>query len=372
MIVRKYFNMKTTLLSGLLLLLAPVVSAQSVTKLAATKANDYGLVYSLPRTVTEVTLLAECRIEEPGEFYNYAERYLGSAAADKAVQKSSTRWQLTGAEICVLADVPTGSETYLMQFKSGNPVYITVNEQGTPLTINAEFEDEIEVEESSLKGKDLTHSPLDGKSARYAVTEEMLSGSSIAKRAQLAADQIMHLRQSRQDYLTGQADNMPDGKALEMILANINAQEEALTAMFLGTVQTKSEVIKVGYIPSGQSENDVVISRLNAVKGFVAADDLSGAPIYLQYRVKSRGELPKTEKGEDKKFPKGGVPYCIPGSAEISIEYDNAVKAEREFEVSQLGVVFGLESQFFTNKKEQGYVIFNPLTGGIREMGTKE
>lgn len=364
--------MKTSLLSGLLLLLAPVVSAQSVTKLAATKANDYGLVYSLPRTVTEVTLQAECRIEKPGEFYNYAERYLGSAAASKAVARPSTRWYLTGAEICVLADVPNGAETYLMQFKSGNPVFITVNEQGTPLTINAEADDVPEPEESTLKGSELTHSPLDGKSARYAVTEEMLSGSSVAKRAQLAADQIMQLRQSRQDYLTGQAENMPDGKALEMILANINAQEEALTAMFLGTVQTKSEVITVSYIPSEQPESDVVISRLNAVKGFVAADDLTGAPVYLQYRVKNRGEMPKTEKGDDKKFPKGGVPYCIPGSAELVIEYGNTTMATREFEVSQLGVVFGLEPQFFTNKKEQGYVIFNPLTGGIREMGTKE
>ena len=362
--------MKTSLLLGLLLVVAPMVSAQSVTKLAATKANDYGLVYSLPRTVTEITLQAECRIEKPGEFYNYAERYLGSAAAKKAVIKPSTRWQLTGAEICVLAEVPAESETYLMQFKGGTPVYITVSEQGIPLTINAELEEVEEAEESELSGRELSASPLDSKAARYAMTEEMLAGSSVAKRAQLVADQIMQLRQSRQDYLTGQAENMPDGKALEMILANINAQEEALTAMFLGTVQTKAEVITVSYVPAEQGVNDVVIARLNAVKGFVAADDLSGAPIYLQYGVKNRGVMPKTEKGEDKKFPKGGVPYCIPGSAELKIEYDNRVVASRAFEVSQLGVVFGLEPQFFTNKKEQGYAIFDPLTGGIREMGT--
>lgn len=362
--------MKTSLLSVLLIAAAPLVSAQSVTKLAATKANDYGLVYSLPRTVTEVTLQAECKIERPGEFYNYAERYLGTSAASKAVIKPSTSWQLTGAEISVLSDIAPNSESYLMQFKGGTPVYITVSEQGIPLTINSEVEEEPEAEESELSGRELTASPLDSKAARYAMTEEMLAGSSVAKRAQLAADQIMQLRQSRQDYLTGQAENMPDGKALEMILANINAQEEALTAMFLGTVQTKVEVIKVSYVPAENSASDVVIARLNSVRGFVDADDLSGAPIYLQYEVKNRGVMPQTEKGEDKKFPKGGVPYCIPGSAELSVEYAGREVATRDFEVSQLGVVYGLEPQFFTNKKEQGYVIFDPLTGGIREMGT--
>ena len=363
---------KIAIFLGLLLMAAPIAISQSVTKLAATKANDYGLLYSLPRTVTKITLQAECKIEKPGEFYNYAERYLGSAAADKAVKEESTKWTLTAGDISVNADVPANAESYLMQFKSGQTVYLEVDERGIPLSINAEVSDDEleEAEESDLQEKELTASPLESEAARYAVTEDMLAGSSVAKRAQLAADQIMQLRQSRQDYLTGQAETMPDGKALEMILSNINAQEEALTAMFLGTVQTCTKVITVDYIPAQESASDVVIARLNSVKGFVDAGDLSGAPIYLQYNVKTRGELPLTEKGEERKMPKGAVPYCLPGTAEMTIVHGDSEIAKREMEVSQLGVVFGIDPQFFSNKKEPGYVIFNPLTGGIREMGT--
>lgn len=345
-------------------------SAQSVTKLSATKANDYGLAYSLPQTVVDITLQAECKVEKPGEFYNYAERYLGRAAAMKAVKEARTSWTLTAAEVGVRGEVPQGAETYLMQFKSGSPVYVLTDAAGTPLAINAESEAP-EAAESKLEGCRLSASPLEGSAARYAVTEDMLASSSLAKRAQLAADQIMQLRQSRQDYLTGQADNMPDGKALEMILANINAQEEALTAMFLGTVQSAAAVTKVSYVPATDSQADVVIARLNPVNGFVDADDLTGAPIYLQYGVTERGSLPKTEKGVDKVFPKGGVPYCIPGAANITVEYDGTTVAGVQLGVAQLGVVYGLDPAFFTNKKEPGYVIFDPLTGGIREMGTK-
>lgn len=344
-------------------------TAQNVNKLAATKANDYGIAYSLPRTVVDITLEAEQTIETPGEFYNYAERYLGSATARKAVRATSTSWKLLSAVITAKSEIPDGAETYLMQFKGGSPVYVMLSDRGMPLTINAE---DLPAEAKGPElpvAKPLTTSPLESKAARYAVTEEMLQSSSLAKRAQLAADQIMQLRQSRQDYLTGQADNMPDGKALELILQNINAQEEALTAMFLGTVRTSTAVTTVSYTPGTEPASNVVIARLNPLKGFVGAKDLSGAPIYLNYNVKSRGQLPLDEKGKQKTFPKGGVPYCIPGSAQFSVSFDGKNLDRKTIDVCALGVVFGLDPAFFTNKKEPGYAIFDPLTGAIRELG---
>ncbi len=38
--------------------------------------------------------------------------------------------------------------------------------------------------------------------------------------------------------------------------------------------------------------------------------------------------------------------------------------------MAQMGVVFGLEPNLFTDKKEPAYVIFDPTTGAIRELGT--
>ncbi|MCM1309896.1 MAG: DUF4831 family protein [Bacteroides sp.] len=344
-------------------------AAQSVSKLSATKANDYGVAYSLPQTSVDITLEAEQTVAIPGEFYNYAERYLGADAARKAVKSASTTWKLLSAVIVPTGEIPSGAETYLMQFKGGSPVFAMLSAEGMPLTINSEDLPAAAEKVALPETKALTKSPLDGNSARYAVTEEMLQSSSLAKRAQLAADQIMQLRQSRQDYLTGQADNMPDGKALELILKNINAQEEALTAMFLGTVQTSTAVTTVSYTPGNDSAENVVIARLNALSGFVGANDLSGAPIYLDYTVKSRGELPLDEKGKQKVFPKGGVPYCIPGSALFTVTFDGHILAKSICDVSQLGIVFGIDPTFFSNKKTPGYAIFDPLTGALKELG---
>ncbi|MDE7335068.1 MAG: DUF4831 family protein [Muribaculaceae bacterium] len=351
---------------------AIAASAQNVTKLSATKANDYGIAYSLPRTTVNIILHARKTVCTPGEFYNYAERYLGPEVARKAIAKASTRWELTGAEIYAGAEVPSGAEQYLMQFKGGQPVFVALSPMGNPLTVNS---DEIPAEPkfpAMAEAQPLSATPLDDPAARYAMTEEMLQGSSLSKRAQFAANQILQLRQSRQDYLTGEADQMPDGQALTLILQNLQAQEEALTAMFIGTTQTATDCIRLTYVPAADAPaNDHVIARLNSLTGFVDADDLSGAPIYLNSNVLSRGKLPLNEKGVEKVFPKGGVPYCIPGTASFAVDFDGRTMRSATFDVAQLGVVFGLDPAFFTNKKAPGYAIFDPLTGALREAGTK-
>lgn len=354
-----------------LLLFSLTASAQSVTRLAATKANDYGIAYSLPETTVKIVLNAEKTVKTPGVFYNYAERYLGVEAARRAIVRPSTTWTLTGAKIYADAQIPSGAQQYLMQFKGGQPIEVLLSQSGVPLSINSNEVAPKPVKIVVDEPTQLTPTPLESPQARYAVTEDMLQGSSLAKRAQFAADQIIQLRQSRQDYLTGQADQMPDGKALELILANLQAQEEALTAMFLGTTQYATDSELVSYIPSANGDaKDQVIGRLNPLTGFVGADDLSGAPIYLTVKTISRGKLPLDEKGQQKAFPKGGVPYAIAGTANFSVDFDGRQFDSKTMPVTQLGVVFGLDPAFFTDKKNPGYAIFDQLTGGLVQTGT--
>ena len=42
--------------------------AQTTQKLTANKANEYGLIYSLPQTVLDITIEAERTVKRPGEF----------------------------------------------------------------------------------------------------------------------------------------------------------------------------------------------------------------------------------------------------------------------------------------------------------------
>ena len=64
--------------------------AQTTTKLTATKANDYGLVYTLPSAVINVTLEAERTESRPGELYNYASKYLKTSTDTERITKMDT------------------------------------------------------------------------------------------------------------------------------------------------------------------------------------------------------------------------------------------------------------------------------------------
>ncbi len=338
--------------------------AQTTTKLTATKANDYGLVYTLPSAVINVTLEAERTESRPGELYNYASKYLKTSP----IQSASQRWTLAGAELIQTA-VPDDEQRYNVKFKNNSPVIIVVDSNNAPVSINDEGYAPSAPAKPTLEPKQPQPNILDSPAARQAMTEEMIQSTSTAKRAELAADKIFELRQNRNDIISGNADGMPkDGQAMQIALDNLAQQEEALTAMFTGVKISSSEFETYTFTPGEESQN-VVIARISPVKGLLPADDLAGEPIYLNYKVISRGTIPLTDKGEEKRFPKGGVAYRIPGIAEISITYDGEELDKQTFQIPQLGVVFGMEPSMFSDKKAPGYAHFEPLTGAIKETG---
>ena len=45
---------------------------------------------------------------------------------------------------------------------------------------------------------------------------------------------------------------------------------------------------------------------------------------------------------------------------------------EGELELSQLGTVFALNPNIFTDKKNPSYAVFDPATGALREIGVMQ
>ena len=72
--------------------------------------------------------------------------------------------------------------------------------------------------------------------------------------------------------------------------------------------------------------------------------------------------------GQD--FPQGGRGLPHSGAAWVSLSFDDKTLVEKELDVAQYGVVFGLDPSLFTHKRQPAYLHFNPLTGAVRELGT--
>ena len=83
------------------------------------------------------------------------------------------------------------------------------------------------------------------------MNQEILSAGSNAKIAELTAEEIYDIRDSRTALIKGEADNMPkDGAQLKLMLDQLTMQETALTQLFKGTVDTSTEVFTIELTPA--------------------------------------------------------------------------------------------------------------------------
>lgn len=344
-------------------------AAQTTQKFTASKASDYGITYTLPRTVVDVTVEARFTVRTPGEFYNYARRYLN---IDNAVTKPEVSVEVLSAVIDTHGEADDDNR-WQMQFKAGATPYAILDGNGALLSLNTD-----EVADRAPAplplAKAAAPTALEGPAARQAMTEDMIKSSSLSMRARLAAQRIFELREMRSDLISGQADNTPpDGHSLQLALDNLGAQEAALTAMFAGTVSTYTAVATKAFVPQAADETyTTTLMRLSPVDGFVGADDLSGEPITLTVTINERATLPINDKGEEKRFPKGGVAYTIPGTATVTVSFRGREIASEQLQLAQAGVTFGLDPALFTDKKAPSRLQLDPATGAIVLLGPVE
>lgn len=358
-------HIKSLLTLSLIAVCSATSVAQSTQKLTAGKHNEYGLIYSLPVTHVRITVEAEKTVLKAGPFFNYAKKYLG---VDKVVVADSVKWTIKNIDIDTYG-VPDADNRYLMQFKSGYAPFVILSKEGLPLAIN---EENVETPLPVKQPVEAEPSRLDNNNYASSLPGELLAGESLSKRAEIAARMIYKIRESRTNYATGEADQMPpDGEAMRLALEHLDQQEADLMALFCGTCTTETDVKTFDYVPTGDVAKEVLF-RLSDSQGVVDKSNLGGAPVNLSLTILQRGELPKDEKGEVKKLPKGAVMYRIPGRAEIRLTYEGEVVRSSTIDVAQFGLDFGLDPALFIDKKAPTYVKFYPETGSIKELGVKE
>lgn len=339
--------------------------AQETQKLTANKHNEYGIIYSLPVTHFNIEVEAVKTVKKAGPYYRYAEKYLGVKAE---ITADSQEWDISDVQLSSYG-LPDKTTEYLMKFKSGSAPYLLLDSNGLPLAINAEADEAVATRKRN-KMDDPT--VLDNAAYANSLSEDVIASESLMKRAEATAAKIFELRESRNDLASGSADQMPpDGASLKLMLDELNRQEQALTALFLGTTRTETQVFRFDYLPTKATDGEVVF-RVSDFTGVTDKNDLSGDPVYLSLKITEKGELPVDEKGVEKKIPDGAVMYCIPGRAEVALSFNGKTVARESLPVAQFGVKFGLEPKMFTDKKQPAYVIFNPDTGAVKELGTIE
>ena len=345
-------------------LLSPSAVAQTEIERFRPGVTVEGVNYFLPKTVFEVVLTAEKAVTKPGEFAAYADRYLRLKDVPTV---ESTTWTLKAVSLMPYG-VPDSTKAYSIKLraKTSAPL-VSLTDDGLLLAVNTDVSPDPDPE---LPQRVPAPKALNG---RDFMTHDILAAGSTSKMAQLTAEEIYDIRDSRNALVRGDADNMPkDGAQLKLMLDNIDKQSAALESLFKGQTLTSTEVLSFDYEPSANPEEGAerhLLCRFSRKMGLVAPDDLSGEPIWIT--VKPQGSLPAAmadaEAAKRKAKLEQGLYVNQPRRAQVTIFTATQTLLTAEFPIAQLGTVEVLSDALF-NKKLETKVTLHQHTGSVKQV----
>jgi hypothetical protein len=332
-----------------------------VIKVNASKTNDYGVRYVLPKTLLQVQIEYSEMQQKAGVYAQYAAHYLG-VNDEEVIHEDQTLYTLDQVTINELG-VPNKEQSYLIAFKSKTTApFVYLTEEGLICAINAE--PEIPKAVLPVTAKATENLPQINPQSIY--TSDYLQAGSIRKKAELAAKSIYAIRESRHDLLTGELENVPkDGEAMKIILGNLNAQEKLWTELFMGTSTVIKHTKEIRIEPNVEVKDEILF-RFSKRLGVVDADDLSGSPVYWNLTdLKTVEILPVDPKKKVKEST--SMVYNIPGKAEALVVFNNR-KWMASVNVTQFGTTDILETSMLEDKKAPVRIFFYPLLGALKQI----
>lgn len=334
----------------------------SLSMVAQTKVTEFnpgvaanGVNYALPRTVLKVNASATKMVYTPGEYAKYAERYLHISGVST---EPSTTWQLQQLNVYQEGE-PDTTKLFTVKLKDKSVApFVQLSPSGILLSVNTSAK----VEEQPSTATRTTRHQMN---ARQYLTGDILSATSVAKRAELTAQEILDIRESKNEIKRGEVESMPkDGASLKIVLDELDAQERALTQLFVGYTDT-TFTEKVFSVTPAADINRQVFFRFSQKLGFVDADDLAGDPYYLTVKDLRSVTLPDEKELAKRKID--GLVYNMPSMAEVKIENLQGTVYNRSWPFAQFGTIDMLAPTLF-NKGTTTRLTLYPATGAILHL----
>ena len=318
--------------------------------------GEAALVYYSPKTAIQLDFTYLTETQERGIYAAYAEDMLG---AEEYVKETTTT--------CTIKDVHIGSATttdysrpHKVSAESGIPMLLHINEKGLLTGYNTT------PEEKKQTSKSFDNSTKPAEKSRMSSTciapysEEVLKAGTVEAQAFEVAKQIFHLRETRSYLLNGEVEHAPaDGKAMELVLAELDKQEQALTELFVGK-KSKYKAHKIVRIEPSDEGHLLFFSHEN---GFTESDNIDADTIFVHMTCQQQTAKPVEDK-KKKVLEASPIVYNLPGQCTVDVQYKGHSLANRVLPVAQLGLDVALPKNWFVGR-ELPQIKFSEKTGNI-------
>ena len=333
------------------------------------KEDEAALVYYSPKTIIILDFTYSIEKQEAGLFARYAEEMLG---VKDVITENRTKYVLEDAIIGTRTEADHSRPHKIVPEKGVETPLLNLNEKNLLVGYNMPpVKKENSGNKLSLHQKHAVQSETGKPIAPY--SEEVAEAKSHKAKAAAAAKQIFHLRETRMYLLSGEVEHAPaDGKAMELVLRELDKQEQTLTELFVGksTKETGHKKIEYASISRTETEENPQQKKLlyfSEENGFTQSENIDADSICIYLQLQNAHF--KAPEGDKKKAQKRNealsqISYNLPGNALVQVFYKNRLLNHRSLPVAQLGIDVPLPKELFTSAK-QPQIEFSEKTGNI-------
>ena len=321
--------------------------------------GESALVYYSPKTAINLDFTYVVITQERGVYSEFAEAMLG---VDNAVTEDQTTYTLRDVRIRTTTSTDY-SRPHKVTADGGIPMLLSINEKGLLKGYN------IPNETTTIgKNQDKTSTkPRSSVNKKESVAiapfpEEVLEAATPLAQANAIAKQIFHLRETKMYLLSGEVEHAPaDGKAMQLVLEELDRQEQALTELFIGKQSERIEHKHITFDPT-EKEQYLFFSEEN---GFTDAENIDADTIKVNMVLHKQTLTPADDTKKKKKGTEvTQIVYNLPGSGDVNVTFDGRELAKRTLPIAQLGVDVPLAKDIFTGN-ELPVIVISEKTGNI-------
>lgn len=326
------------------------------TLLATAQAPFEGMSYYLPKTEMQFKFLVEKTTYEPGQLCMYADRYMKKPDVS---QKPSVTYRILDMGMTPVG-VPDTAKHYVLSMDRKYSVgEVHLSDNGILLAIN-DLPKVVNQPKPFVPARKQTRlNPQD-----Y-MNEDILTAGSMAKMAELTAQEIYDIRESRNMLQRGQADFMPtDGEQMRIMMQGLDLQERALRQAFEGITERDTSEVVISYVPTHPVERELLF-RFSSRLGLVDVDDLGGAPYYIS--VEQEQQVAADAENGKKNKDDIGLNVNMPAKIKATLFQQEKPIASHSLYVGQMGQTENLSGALF-GRKQTVRMTLNPITGALESI----
>ena len=346
-----------------------LVGAMMVTTMGAQvlQQNEAALVYYSPQTEVNLDFIVEVEIQEAGPYAEYAEELLG---ATDFVKESQTTYRLMNVHIGTVTQADK-NRAHKVSADAGIPMLLSINDKGILKGYNIPYAAPQPPKKHDMPKKEDCCRPL----IAPPYSEDILKTMDSTGVAEVVAQQIYRIRETRTFLLSGEVEHMPaDGASMKKVLEELDKQEHMLTELFVGKRFRHMDHRNFTIVPDSTEQ----LFFFSEETGFTDSDNIEADTIRVHMTLQAQSYAENTEEPVEEVAPKGKkgktatpakqelspIVYNLPGSADVQVIYDNRMLGSKNIPVAQLGIDVPLPKNLFTGE-QLPVIVFNEKTGNI-------